>query len=58
MEEMKDIFKGLFAKVDSRREALLEMSKHSENEVAKAIYMLSSELCEFQKLMLMLLAKR
>lgn len=58
MEEMKDLFKKMFAKVDSRRKALLEMSKRSEDEVAKAIYMLSSELCELQKLMLMFLTKR
>lgn len=56
--EASKAMKEIFKKIEDRRKALITMAEKSENDVAKAIYMLASEICELQKFLQFLVAKR
>ena len=50
MGEAKKVTREMIQKIDDRRNTLFDMAEKSENEVARAILHLSTEVCELEKL--------
>ncbi|MBZ9572379.1 hypothetical protein KJA15_03550 [Patescibacteria group bacterium] len=57
MEEKKQKFIDIFEKIDGRSKSISEMIDKSESEIPRAIYYLTVEICELEKLILLLLWK-
>jgi len=55
--EIGKILEDLFKRADSRGKLFLKTAEVSRDEVAKAIYRMSAELCELEKLLIMLLLR-
>ena len=55
--ERKKALMDIVKKIDDRRNSLLDIADRSENEVARAILQLSTEICELEKLIAIFLMK-
>ena len=53
----KEAFDDFFKRAKVRRELFISWSEKSKDEVAKAIYMLSAELCSLEQLLIMQIFK-